>query len=331
MKKTLIHLLSLAMGIIALLASCENELPYYDNNLAPKLTMNAFIYADSLENEIHLSYTGIHQVAEVEDATIEVRVNGELKETLYPPFLLRTCFEHGDVIRLDARTADGKHHAWIEETVPHPVEIQQVDTIDVEKNPHPYRNPFKQLRIKVHFNDPKNEKNYYRIIIEQRATVTGTTFFGEDQTVTSKIYDLWPWDDIALTDGRPATSEELDTEGFIERIPNKYGVFNDNWFKDNKYTLNVQTSLTNQYYNSNFVPEYLNIDIAVRLLSITEAEYYYLSTLNMIDADILDEYISDPVRIPSNVNGGNGFVGISSENGKVYQVIKNKKIEYYDQ
>ncbi|MCD7901889.1 MAG: DUF4249 domain-containing protein [Bacteroides sp.] len=243
--------------------------------------------------------------------------------------MINSRFQPGDIVRIDARTIDGKHHAWIEETVPHPVSILQVDTINLEKPPRPYYNPFKQLRIKVLFKDPPNEKNYYRIVIEQREAVKGTSYFGEEKNMLNKNYNFWPWDDIALTDGHPLTSEELDSE-LIEQVLNKYGVFDDSWFQDKEYTLNIQASLTNNYYNLDFIPEYLNIDIAVRLLSITEAEYYYLSTLNLIDSDILEEYLSDPVRIPSNVNGGNGFVGISSEDSQIFEIIKNKKIEYYD-
>ena len=55
-----------------------------------------------------------------------------------------------------------------------------------------------------------------------------------------------------------------------------------------------------------------------------------MTTINIIDSDILEEYISDPVKIPSNVNGGNGFVGISSEKGKVIRVVENKPVETID-
>ena len=325
--------------LLVLFQSCENEISYNGGNVAPKLTMNAFIYTDSLKNKLYLSMTGETTIQSVSNSVVEVRVQGELKETLNAireegtqlrTVEITTRFQPGDVVRIDAYTTDGEHHAWIEETVPHPVDIEQVDTSKVAVVPKPYYLTNKSLRVKVRFKDRPNEKNYYRIVLEQRHHVRGQST-GVAMSADLNEYGYWPWDDIALTDGRPATSEELDADIF-ERVTNYYGVFDDSWFKDNEYTLNVQIPTGNRYYppSLGFSPQYLDLDLAVRLLSITEAEFYYLTTMNMIDSDILEDYISDPVKIPSNVQGGNGFVGISSEKGKIIRLAENEKIQYAD-
>ena len=70
-------------------------------------------------------------------------------------------------------------------------------------------------------------------------------------------------------------------------------------------------------------PEYgtnVKMDIIVRLLSITETEYYYLKALNLVDSDVYDETINEPLRYPSNVHGGTGMVGVSTEVSKKVRI-----------
>ena len=69
--------------LIALLTtvSCENELPFSVKDNPPKLVMNALINADSLTNVLYLNFTGRGYATHVENATVEVRVNGQLSES----------------------------------------------------------------------------------------------------------------------------------------------------------------------------------------------------------------------------------------------------------
>lgn len=329
-----------AVVLLLLLSSCENDMDFDTGNIPPKLTLNGFIYADSLNNKLYLSLTGETDPQRVSGATVEVTVNGEQRQVLTATVVkdtplhsveVTTPLRPGDRVRIDAHTDDGKHHAWVEETIPQPVQIQQIDTSRVAVPPKPYYQSDKNLRFRIRFTDRPGEKNYYRIVLEQRHTIRGKTMQGNETSALYKYFGFWPWEDIALTDGRPATSEELDTELF-ERATNIYGVFDDSWFRDTDYTLNLQVAMSNYFATSDmdFIPEYWDMDMAVRLLSITESEYYYLSTLNVNDSDILDEYISDPIKFPSNVHGGNGFVGISSENGVVMRIVENGEVKYYD-
>ena len=55
-------------------------------------------------------------------------------------------------------------------------------------------------------------------------------------------------------------------------------------------------------------------------MSITETEYYYLKALNLVDSDVYDETINEPIRYPSNVHGGTGMVGISTEVSKKVRI-----------
>mgnify|MGYP000326179194 CR=1 FL=1 len=69
------------------------------------------------------------QIGQIKGATVEVRINGSLSETLRPDphssdkgrFYINSAFHPGDVVRIDAMTDDGEHHAWAEVTVPQPI------------------------------------------------------------------------------------------------------------------------------------------------------------------------------------------------------------------
>lgn len=62
------------------------------------------------------------------------------------------------------------------------------------------------------------------------------------------------------------------------------------------------------------------MDIIIHLRSITEVEYYYLKALNLVDSDIYDETIDEPIKYPSNVHGGTGMIGISTEVSKKIEI-----------
>lgn len=325
-----------------LFAACEHEIPYKLDPVNPKLTMNALINIQEEQNILYLNYTGKSNAGNVENATVEVRVNGKLTETcqpmeyLYPGdaqkrFLITTAFSPGDAVRIDAYTPDEKHHVYIEETVPQPPVVLGVDTLSVSY-PLPYLTyiPSKQMRFNIRIKDHPGNKNYYRIMLEHHLDVSGITNDGRDTIARTTYFDLWPWDDIVLTDGRPATTDELEKE-LIERIKNIYGIFDDSRFADSEYTMVVSTSYQyNNFWVIDYTPKLINIHTKVRLLSITEDQYYYLNIMNFIDSGTGDEYLTEPVKIPSNVRGGTGFVGFSSEVNTSFHIIKDKPAEYYD-
>ena len=109
----------------------------------------------------------------------------------------------------------------------------------------------------------------------------------------------------------------------FDTVKNIYGVFDDSRFKNTSYTMTVY----NQTDIDGF-PEYgtnVKMDIIVRLLSITETEYYYLKALNLVDSDAYDETINEPIKYPSNVHGGIGMIGISTETSKTIHIEKPQR------
>ena len=120
-----------------------------------------------------------------------------------------------------------------------------------------------------------------------------------------------------------STNSDDEDNGMFDTVENIYGVFDDSRFKNTSYTMTVY----NQTDIDGF-PEYgtnVKMDIIVRLLSITETEYYYLKALNLVDSDAYDETINEPIKYPSNVHGGIGMIGISTETSKIIHIEKPQR------
>lgn len=316
---TKIHTL-LALSLALLLATaCENEIPFNPKANPPKLIMNALINADSLNNTLYLNMSGQNQLGIVPDATVEIRVNGQLTETaqLLPQatedetgkrFCITTAFHPGDAVRIDATTANGSHHTWAEIVVPQPIAIEKWDTTTTYFRKGSYKEAY--MRFKLTFSDRPKEDNYYRLITDRQTTLYERLMEGGERFVSTEWNrGMISREDVVLTDGHPSTSDE-DT-GLFEKEDNIYGIFDDSRFRDDSYTMTVYTP--NPQYNSGPGSSFrYEVDAYFRLLSITETEYRYLKALNIIDSGVYDETIMEPIKFASNVNGGLGIVGINA-------------------
>lgn len=326
MKTYTIYLTAL---LAILLCGCNNDLPFNLKENPPKLVMNALIHTEYPDNCLYLSLTGQLHPTAVTDATVEVRINGQLTETVYatPPsdklyhrnqYAITSTFKPGDVVRIDAMTADGKHHAWAEDVIPQPIEsIEKVDT--TTRYIAKYNSISKYLQYKITFKDRPNERNYYRLVVEEHIVEQRLTEENKDTTETYLSYDIMNQEDVVLTDGQPTTNADADN-GLFDVVENIYNVFDDSRFTNTSYTMTVYNQ-ANAGYNWNWNKVFhAKKEVTIRILSITEAEYYYLKSLNTLDSDAYDESIGEPIRFPSNVNGGTGIVGFSSE--RAYPRIK---------
>lgn len=331
MRRYFCYLTALISTLI--IGSCQNELPFSIKDNPPKLVMNALINADSPTNILYLNFTGKENTTLAWNATVEVRINGQVTESLRPlpleqeeinpqsRFEISSNFTPGDVVRIDAYTDDGQFHAWAEVTVPQrPLEIEHIDTLTV---------PLKQsystqdcLRYKITINDRPGETNYYRIIVDKQTTLWDYNHNGGESDRhywTLHSYSFVGREDIVLTDGKPITGDDEDN-GMFDTTRNVYGVFDDSRFKDTSYIMTV--------YNSNHIDirrddgYFHRMDVFIRLQSITETEYYYLKALNYIDSDAYDETINEPIKFPGNVNGGTGIVSISTEVSQKIEIRK---------
>lgn len=322
--KTYIYILFILFTAL-LTVSCENELPFNIKDNPPKLVMNALINADSLTNTLYLNFTGKEHTTYVQNTTLEVRINGQLTESLRPlapkqentpqcSFNITSRFAPGDVIRVDAITDDGQYHAWAEVTVPQrPADIEKIDTLTVPIVRSGYYTQ-DYLQYKITFKDRLNENNFYRIILDKQMTARRYHPGNNSEYYeTAHDHSFIVREDVVLTDGQPTTGDDEDN-GIFEVAKNLYGVFDDSRFKNESYTMTIYNSWY-MYFNNEY-RENVRIDVTIRLLSINETEYYYLKALNLLDSDVYDETISEPIKYPSNVHGGVGIVGVSTEVSK---------------
>ena len=96
-------------------------------------------------------------------------------------------------------------------------------------------------------------------------------------------------------------------------VRNVRNVFTDSRFPDGSYTLNVYTYYPDFQGWGSDRKNHIQVDVVVRLLSITEAQFRYLRAMNCLDSEDYNETFMEPVIVPQNVSGGLGFVGASSE------------------
>ena len=337
MKKSVLIIL-VEIGLF-FLAGCTNEMPFDINENPPRLIMNALLEAEKDENEIILGLTGRNKVEYMTDATINVYLNGDLKEQItswVEPtsgektsiYKTKLKFAPNDVIKLEAKTNDGKHHVWAEVTVPYRVQIENVDTMRVEKKTDYFHAIC--LRLNTTFTINSQRRTFYRLAHEYYVSQIGKSTITGNDTIINSSGSQTPivYEDVVLTDGRPSTN---DNDDILPSIQNRYAVF-DNSRINGSYTMLTYIPIYS-YYWSGYVhgdgyydpdyeiyPSVPQIDVKeahyyvrIRLLSISQMQYFYLKALNIYDSVDYDDYFNLPVKFPSNVEGGGtGIVGVST-------------------
>ena len=326
MKKNLSILFMLTS---MLFPACENELPYMNKPQAPQLLMNAFLEAGKEENGVSLCMIDAdeQQTDYVSNGSITVYVNGEKTETaqvekIYGSFnapncTLKTPFRPGDHIRFEATAEDGQYQAGCEVEIPLPIEeTLRVDTLRTQLKGNSSMMDCMQYKITIH--DRPNEKNYYRLIIEEN-TYRISSEDGIEYGPFSSYPEIINQEDIVLTDGHLTTTDD-DKFGILDlTVRNLSNVFTDGRFENGSYTLKVYTSIP--YISESNRKDHFYLDVTVRLLSISQSYYRYLRAMNCLNSEDYNETFMEPVIVPQNVSGGLGFIGASSEQRVTLRMI----------
>ena len=320
--------------LLLLLTACTNEIPFDVKDTESKMVINALINTDCLENRIFISLTGKYDIEMINDVSVSLYVNGVLKEmpesiadsdsnSKVKAFLVKSTFKPGDKVKIEASTKDGKYHAWGEETVPDRPSIIKIDTASVRmKNKYESYSDF--LRLKVTFKDIPDKDSYYRIIVENKKEyvyVIGLLDREKEEIINSYDYSFISREDVVLTDGKP-TSADDEENGITTTSSNMFGIFDDSRFLNSEYTMTVsQENTYPTYFSSSNNAKRKSINVTVYLQCISKAEYYYLQALNRSIDNADDDILSEPVHLPTNINGGIGILGFSAESGKTFQVF----------
>lgn len=361
-RKVKLHLIIYMYAVAALLLTgCENEIPYNPGNRKPLIVMNALLDAGEAENYVYLHLSEGYSIGKVNQATLSLYVNGQLAEEPQPmtpqeiyegiteetygkdiyeqiikninfkKFRLRTHFQPGDHIRLEATAEDGEYQVSSEVVVPKPVLDIQIDTCITKIFQWSSMRSYRRILVTLH--DLPNEKNYYRLDIQNkyriyaRYPVPSLDENGKQETDENGSPLVWYKDtvfnytdrelinreDIILTDGHISHSNQDEENGMFPSISNKYNIFTDNQFTNSSATLKVYTEFHLDNLSGYNNVRSTRLSLTVRLLSLSKEEYLYLKGLNCMDDDDYDTTLMEPVSLPSNVEGGLGFVGISAE------------------
>lgn len=323
MKKLLLLLL------IPLCQSCTNEIALNLNNEPSKLILNAILISNQDENKITLALTGHDDVTYITDAKVSISINGELKEIISEStydksnpgsspgdYITKLHFAPGDIVKIEAVTSDYKYNAWAEVIVPNPVYIEKIDTTssvisnEIES--------LKYIHLKITFEDDASQKNYYRIAVNRIQTVSALSKeTGKDTTaIINTSETLLCNEDVVLTDGKPTP---INSDNIFDSPENRYGVFDDSRINE-RYTMSISTQYfpyrQNIYYGIHEkLKDITHIDmrLEISLHSITEGEYFYLKALNSIDSDMYDSPFTEPIKLPSNITGGIGVMGVNTQ------------------
>lgn len=165
------------------------------------------------------------------------------------------------------------------------------------------------VQFTAHIKDGKPERNYYRIRLK---TVSSRSYFFDG--CRSPWYEQTVEEDIVhrndpILSGHVGGSVGDDFYGIGDNTDH-YSIFTDKTFAGTEakisFTANNRIS-TGEYYDDFRAV----IDTIVSLLSISQAEFEYLSILNVLYGNEYDSSgMLEPVTLPVNVVNGTGFVSV---------------------
>jgi len=319
--------------ILLFTVSCENEIPFNIQDNPPKLILNTIISADRDSSDIILGFTGRDYATLADRASIDIYVNGELKDHISEPYSMPNPFgvediryktgvelKPDDVVKVEARTDDGRYHAWSEVTVPQRISIEKIDTASYLKDSW-WNDVDKFVRVKTTFTDDGRQVNYYQlaITIDTEIEAKSKTTSADTIVYLPTRLPLFINEDIVLTDGRP--SMENDDNDILPPVENLWGIF-DNSRINGTYTMTTGVQIPNYLFEDDFiVKQYsymgfeqikrVGIKVRVQLMSITKMLFFYLKALNIYDSVNYDNFFNQPVKFPSNIEGGTGVFGIN--------------------
>lgn len=301
------------------LTACTNTIGYLPDDEPKKLIVNAMMEAESDDNRIYLHYTGWEATTPVTDGIIDLYINGELTETIqaevnyYP---VKSKFHTGDKVRIEASTQNGTYRAKAETSIQPPLQIVKVDTSYVSLREHgswvggePWYNNYLRLNIQLKQPVPEVVNANYRLEIRQ-VYYSHEWYDARDTLSVDTTYNYSYIFDTALMNGKPGQSID-EGVALIQKWNNNFGLFKSNYFKEGAYTLTVDLKEDINYIhvNARRAERY----ISIRLYSISESEYKYLHAMSAaLDFDA-ENFIYAVPLIPTNIQGGIGIFGISSQ------------------
>lgn len=322
MKNKLSHLL---LFLLLTATACTNEIGLMPDNEPSKLIVNALLSADGSRNRIHLHRSGWTEATPVTDGIIRIYINDVLTETItaHPAteeddkvfYEVKSHFQTGDKVRLEASAENGALRAEAETIVEAPILLLQLDTLGIKENGS-WGGYSTKLQLKMDLKSPTTkERKHFRLEVKRVCIMQITNV--ETQVDSTYINHGAGFDgskDVALTDGQPSNSN---SDSGIELFPpwtNHFGIFNDAFFKEGCYTMTVLTNYPSNYI---FSPQEYTVNswasyIDLQIVAISAQEYQYLKAISLYADTDNSSPLETPVIIPNHIKYGIGIFAIEN-------------------
>jgi len=312
--------------MLGLLLSCETEIPFNGTITEPVLVVNCVACTDSAL-QVNISASRFFLSSEVDfpaisDATVALYVNEIFRENLTPngegQYQSMYIPSEGDVVRLNV-SASGFNPVWAETAIPTAVAGFQIDSTITKTDTVPLQNdvsndyggvpspaPTSESIImtysyihqyKIRFTNPAGERNYFRLVVRQMDTKDGI-YYGNSY--------LNDFSDIVFGTKNETASGLVNTSN-----RDHYNVFSDDLIDGATHTISF--SYTQSFKldadTTLFKDTVSNKDwsLTIDLQSISKSYYLYLLSLKALGSS--DGFMSEPVQIYTNINGGLGIFG----------------------
>lgn len=335
-----IYLQTIIFSLFALVAvSCETEIEFRGDDAASLLVVNSIVSPDSAV-KVHVSESKFFlkddsNFENVNDATINLWVNGSLYEQLVNTgqgfYAGNYIPKAGDLIKITAKN-NKFPEVNAESEIVQATPIVSVDTTILVSDIYPIVNDYgnysdtigysktTEMKINLKFNDPPNQKNYYKIAVK----------LNREYNDGSKYMRNYYFSSNDLVFGNTTEAGIFDENSY-----NSYHEFNDDIFDGKNYSLKLNTSFVSIVYDndtsgdSNSEPiEIVKNELILELQSISKSYYLYLKTRNA-GTSVID-FFSEPVQIYSNIEGGIGILGSYNTSRFKIDIPKTFTEGYYD-
>jgi len=323
---------------VSVFTSCETEIEFNGDEKASLMVINGYFTPDSVVKvQVTKSKFFLKDDSSfdnVNDATIELWVNNQLKEMMQfqgNGVYTGTYTPHeGDSIRVLASNA-AYQNVSCATRIPYKVSLTLGDTISTEGEIYYSISQFYdqyggvtidtissmstiKLNITVNLSDPDTE-NYYKLDVKVRRTYDS----GDVQEGNIYFYS----NDLVF-----GSVDEGQLIG--ETSQSYYHEFNDEIFNGKEYPLSFYIEFYNTvYYNDVNNPknpydggvqtnEVVKKELIVSVKSISKPYYLYMKSRNASNNEI--DFFSEPVQIYSNVKGGIGILGGYTKSDLIFTI-----------
>ena len=322
MKRILLIIPLLALAV----CSCVNELDYISDQDSEFIVLNASLRTDETSHAVWLSHSKVDGIRKLSGAQLCCYINGVLvakaeeEKTGITEIASKYTFSAeirpGDEVYLEASRDGLEASATV--VAPRTAQILDIDTTRIDDSPYYFGYP--TLACKLQLQDIPDQPDWYRISVhydEQEIGVPKT--FNRECDINFGFTQ-----DPILSGGDPSVRAKNYYEDDLFNLTGTtklYCMFQDTGFSDK--TAEVEIHIMDreldqfnysypQYYESDGELPPRERNLRFDFLSITKEEYDYLVQYEKSVSSYEPKVLQEPVHIPSNVEGGLGFVSIAS-------------------